>query len=183
MEMQNLVDRLQDGYRDRSIIKDLKQEGVSNVFSEESKRKLKEMGNIELYELSETVRTTQCPTCLKHSKEGTIYCGCGKCLIPSQEHADKIKRRIDILADPLYVVKRGRQGERHGPEEWQYHHWKAVDAAKNCKKREYTSIARRWRDDASYRDTQQKHGWSLEYCMFLDHLKKIPITYRSSHFH
>ena len=34
-EMQNLVDRLQDGYRDKSIIEDLKQEGVTNVFSEE----------------------------------------------------------------------------------------------------------------------------------------------------
>ena len=53
-EMQILVDRLQDGCRDKSIIKDLRQEGVSNLFSEESKRKLKEMGNIELYELSET---------------------------------------------------------------------------------------------------------------------------------
>ena len=37
------------------------QEGVSNVFSKESKRKLKEMDNIELHELSETIRTTQCP--------------------------------------------------------------------------------------------------------------------------
>ena len=62
-EMQNLVDRLQDGYRDKSIIKDLKQEGVTNVFSIESKRNLKEMGNIELYERSETVRTTQCLNC------------------------------------------------------------------------------------------------------------------------
>ena len=59
-EIQNLVDRLQDGYRDKSIIKDLKQEGVFNVVSEQSKRKLKEMCSIELYELSETVRTTQC---------------------------------------------------------------------------------------------------------------------------
>ena len=113
-EMQNLVDRLQDGYRDKSIIKDLKQEGVSNVFSEESKRKLKEMSNIELYEHSETVRTTQCPTCLRHSKEGITYCGCGKCLIPSQEQADKIRSRIDIFADPLFEVKRGRAGERQG---------------------------------------------------------------------
>ena len=62
-EMQILVDRLQDGYGDKSIIKDLKQEGVTNVFSIESKRNLKEMGNIELYELSETVRTTQCLNC------------------------------------------------------------------------------------------------------------------------
>ena len=79
------------------------------------------MGNIELYELCETLRTTQCLACLRHSEEGTSYCGCGKCLIPSQEHTDN-KRRIDILADPVLVVKRGRAGELHGLEEWQYHH-------------------------------------------------------------
>ena len=54
-EMQNLVGRLQDGHRDKSIIK---------------KRKLKEMGNIELNELGESVGTTQCPTCLRQSEEG-----------------------------------------------------------------------------------------------------------------
>ena len=74
-EMQNLVG---DGCRDKSIIEDLKQKGVFNVLSEESKRKLEEMANIELYERSEIVRTTQCP------KEGTIYCGCEKCLIHSR---------------------------------------------------------------------------------------------------
>ena len=63
--------------------KDLKQEGVSNVFSEASKRAIKEMGNIELYELGETVRAAQCPTCLRHSKVGAVYCVCGKCLMPS----------------------------------------------------------------------------------------------------
>ena len=110
--MGHLVDRLQDGYCDKSIIKDLKQEVVSNVFSEESKRKLKELDDIELNELGESVRTTQCLICLKHSTEGTIYCGCGWCLIPSQEHAD-------ILADPRYAVRRGKQGQRHGNEEWQ----------------------------------------------------------------
>ena len=33
--MQNLVDRLQDGNRDKFIIKDLEQKDVSNVFSKE----------------------------------------------------------------------------------------------------------------------------------------------------
>ena len=56
----------------------------------------------------------------------------------------------------------------------------AVDAAKNCKKLEFSSITRRWRNDASYRDTQQTHGWSLEYCMFLDYLKKIPMPHRAT---
>ena len=52
---QTLVDRLQDGYRTKSIVNDLNQDGFSNVFSEASRRKIKEMGNIELYELGETV--------------------------------------------------------------------------------------------------------------------------------
>ena len=54
-EMPNLVDRLQDGYRDKSFVQDLQQEGVSNVFCEESKRKREARGNIDKYELSETV--------------------------------------------------------------------------------------------------------------------------------
>ena len=53
----------------------------------------------------------------EREKKVTIYRGFGKCLIPSQEHADKIKRIIDILEDLPYVGKRGRAGERHGPEE------------------------------------------------------------------
>ena len=44
--------------------------------------KVKELDDIELNELGESVRTTQCLICLKHSTEGTIYCGCGWCLIP-----------------------------------------------------------------------------------------------------
>ena len=36
-------------------MKDLKQEGISNVFSEASRRTIKEMGKIEFFELGETV--------------------------------------------------------------------------------------------------------------------------------
>ena len=83
-------------------------------------------------------------------------------LISSQEHEDKIRRRRDILA-----------GQRHAHEEWQYHHWKAAVAAKTCKKRGFTSVARWLRGDASYGDTPQCHGCTLEYCMFVDYLKEI----------
>ena len=139
-------------------IKDLKQEG-SNVFSEASKRAGSQIvGNIELYEFGETARTTQCPTCLRHSKEGTVYCVCGECLIPSSEQTERIKNRIDIVS----VRRQTRiHGLRHGLEDWQYHHWKAKDATKNSNKREYTTIAKRWKDDPSYRETQQVHGWTL----------------------
>ena len=45
-----------------------------------------------------------------------------------------------------------------------HHHWKAVDAAKNCKKGEYESIAQRWKDDPSCRDTQNMDGRSRTAC-------------------
>ena len=44
-KMQKLADRLQHGYRDKSIMKDVKQEDVTNVFTEESKRTLEKLGN------------------------------------------------------------------------------------------------------------------------------------------
>ena len=150
--MQTLVDRLQDGYRTKSIMNDLKKDGISSEFSEASRRKLKEMGNFELYELGEKVRTTQCYSCLRYSKEGTVYCLCGMC------------------SDALDVVKQGTHGERHGPEEWQYHHWKAKDATTNIEKRGYSTVAKRWNADLSFRETPQEHGWTLEYCVFLDYL-------------
>ena len=139
-KVQTLVDRLQDGCRTKSIMYDLKQDGKSNEFSEASRRKIKDIGNIGLYELGETDRANQCSSCLRHSKEGTVYCVCGKCLMPSPEQTEKIKNRIDLISDPLYVIKQGTHGERHGPEERQYH-WKAEDATTNVKKRRFTTFS------------------------------------------
>ena len=51
--------------------------------------------------------------------------------MPSPEQSEKIKNRIDIISNPLYVVKQGNSGERHGPEEWQCHYWTARDATNN----------------------------------------------------
>ena len=76
-----LVDKLQDGYRTKSIMNDLKQDGISSVFSEAPRPKIKEMGNVEENELGETVRTTQCSSCLRYYKERTVYSLCCKCLM------------------------------------------------------------------------------------------------------
>ena len=62
--------------------------------------------------------------------------------MPSLEQTERINNRIDIISDPLYVVKQGVRGERHGPEDWQYHHWNAKDATNNAKKSDYTTIAK-----------------------------------------
>ena len=128
VDLQKLVQR-QDGYRTTSTMKDLKQESVSNVFSEASKRTIKEMGM-----------------------------------------EDQESNWHHLRSFPLYVIKQGTRGERHGPEDWQYHHWKARDA----------TTAKRWKDDLSHRETQRKHGWTLEYCIFLDYLKTVKIDYKAT---
>ena len=81
----SVEDNQQDGYRIKSIVDGLGKKGFSSVFSEASRRTIKEMDNIEFFELGETVRTTQCPSCLRYSQEGTFHCLCGKCLMPSFE--------------------------------------------------------------------------------------------------
>ena len=83
----------------------------------------------------------------------------------------RARRKFQKNRHPCWTSAR-----RRGNEEWQHHHWEAVDAVRNCKKREYTSVARRWPHEALYRNTQTYLGWSLEYCPFLDHLKTIQIT-------
>ena len=100
--------------------------------------------------------------------------------MPSPEKTEKMKNRIDIVSDPLYVVRQGICGERHGPEEWQDHRWKARDATTNVQKRGLTTIAKRWKEDLSYRETQRKHGWTLEYCIFLDYLRTDKIEYKAT---
>ena len=47
---QTLVNNLQEGYQTKSIINDLGKKGISNTFSEASRRTIKELVNSELHE-------------------------------------------------------------------------------------------------------------------------------------
>ena len=71
----------------------------------------------------------------------------------------------------MHVIKQGTSGERRGLNDWQYHHWTATAATTNVQKRRFTTIANRWKDDHSYRETQREHGWTLECCIFLNYFR------------
>ena len=62
-KIQELVDKLPTGCQTESIIKDLRKTGKFNGFSEASRGTMKELGNIELYELGEISKTVQCQAC------------------------------------------------------------------------------------------------------------------------
>ena len=56
------ADKLRTLYKTESIINDLGKKGKFNIFSEASKRTIREFGNIELYELGEMSKTGQIRT-------------------------------------------------------------------------------------------------------------------------
>ena len=116
--------------------------------------------------------TSRCTNLAKQSEQLSVLHACG---IPKKGQFTACA----VSVDPLGVIKRGVRG----PEDWQCHHWKAKDVTKNVKKIDYTTIAKRWKDDPSHRETQQVHGWTLKYCIFLDYLKTVEIEHQATREH
>ena len=52
-----------------------------------------------------------------------------------------------------------------------------MDAWKGAWKKGHDSIVIRWQEDEKYRNSQQAHGWTEEFCRYLDHLTTIDISY------
>ena len=53
-------------------------------FNKDSKEMIRELGNVELFELCETTPLVQCSHCLLDWNQGIVYCTCGHCLIDSE---------------------------------------------------------------------------------------------------
>ena len=87
--------------------------------------------------------------------EGLAFCSCGDCLAR---------------------MNRSR-GKKHGETQWQQDHWKALDARRGAWKNYKGTIVIRWQEDEKYRNSQQAHGWTEEYCRYLDQLTTIDISY------
>ena len=89
---------------------------------------------------------------------------CGACLVPSPE-----QKRTNFKDDS--------RGAKHGLSQWQYDHWKAGDATKGARKKGKDFIVQRWQEDETYRASQTVHGWTEEYCRYLDDLAPIHMSY------
>ena len=59
-------------------------------------------------------------------------------------------------------------------------HWKARDAQRGAIKKNQASIVLRWQNDARYRESQKAHGWTEDYCRYLDYLTTIDISYSAT---
>ena len=127
---------------------------------------IREMGNVELIELCETILKVQCSQCLLYWNQGVIHCSCVQFLVESESRRKLLNLRLDALSLslPHYVIKKGRpHGARHGKTAEQKECQKAFNAWKRCRKRidsqdeHYKGIHDRFLKDQVYRESQLKN--------------------------
>ena len=97
---------------------------------------IRELGNVELFELCETTPKVQCSHCPLYWNQGIVYCTCGQCLICSEARRNFNRLRLDAISIPDYVIKKGAtHGARHGKSEVKRKYHLAWNAWKRCCKK------------------------------------------------
>ena len=122
--VRELVKMIESHFHREALQADLQQNNVYNPFSDDSKAMIREMGNVDLFEVCETIPKVQCSECLLYWNQGVIYCTFGHLLVESESSHNFHKWRLDALSIPHNVIKKGRpHGARHGKTEAQKEHY------------------------------------------------------------
>ena len=82
--VQELTQRIENHPHRAALQADLQQNNIYNPYKENSKAMIRELGNVELFELCETVPKVQCSHCLLYWNQGIVYCICGQFLVDSE---------------------------------------------------------------------------------------------------
>ena len=136
------------------------------------------MGNVELFELCETIPKVQCSECLLCWNQGIVYCTCGHLLKESGASQHVHQWRFDAFSIENYVIKKGRpRGARHGKTQAQKEHLIAHNARRRCLKKKFEGIHDRFLKDSTYRDSQLKIGWTEEMCLAMNKLAQEDHSY------
>ena len=107
-QVQELVKKIESHPHREALQADLQQNNVHNPFSNNSKAMIRELGNVELFELCETIPKVQCSHCLLLWNQESVYCTCGQFLVDSESRRKFNKLRLDALSIPNNVIKKGR---------------------------------------------------------------------------
>ena len=79
-----LVKKIENHPHRQALQDDLQQNLAYNPFSEKSKKMIQDMGNVDLFELCETILDVQCKECLHYWNQGIVYGTCGHLLRENQ---------------------------------------------------------------------------------------------------
>ena len=126
--VQELVKKIESHPHREALQADLQHNNVCNPSSNNSKTMISELGNVELFELCETVPKVQCSHCLLYWNQGIVCYTCGQFLVESESRRKFNKLRLDTLSIPHYVIKKVKIEEQK-----EYHFaWNAWK--RSCKK-------------------------------------------------
>ena len=75
------------------------QDKVYNPFSENSKKMIHDIRNVEYSEMCETSSKVQCSNCLSCWAKGIVYCTCGICLCHTEALRQVESKTIRYLID------------------------------------------------------------------------------------
>ena len=124
--VRELVKKIERHRHRQALQADLQQNHAYNPFSDESKAMVREMGNVEMLELCETIPKVQCSECLLYWNQGIVCCTCRHLLRKSESSHICNQWRLDAFSIPHYVIKKERpRGARHGKTEAQKEHFVA----------------------------------------------------------
>ena len=139
--VRGLVKKIENHPHRQDLQADLQQHNAYNPFSEKSKKMIKDMGNVELFELCETIPKVQCKECLLYWNQGIVYCTCGHLLRENQSSRSILRWTLDLLSIPNFAIKKGRpHGHRYGKTKEQREHHIAHNLRKRCIKRGFGGI-------------------------------------------
>ena len=105
--VRELVKKIENHPNREALQADLQQNSAYNPFSDESKAMIREMGNVELFELCETILKVQSSERLLYWNQGMVYCTCGHLLREGESSQSFHQWRLDAFSIPHYVIKKG----------------------------------------------------------------------------
>ena len=136
--VRELVKKIESHPHRQALQDDLQQNNAYNPFGEKSKKLIKDMGNVELFELFETDPKTQCKECLLYWNQGIVYCTCGHLLKESEANRGAIQCTLDLLSIQYYVIEKERpRGHRYGKTKEQRDHHIAHNFEKEMHQEEF----------------------------------------------
>ena len=129
--VRELVKKIERHAHRQDLQADLQQGNAYNPFSEKSKKMIRDMGNVELFELWETLPKVQCSEWLLYWTQGIVYCTCVHLLRENQSSRRIHRWQLDLLSIPSYVIKKARPPDnRHGTTDPQKEHFIAHNFSK-----------------------------------------------------
>ena len=140
---------------------------------------IRDMGNVDLFELCETIPKAQCKECLLYWNQGIAYCTCGHLLRENQSSRSILQWTLDLLSILNYVIKKERPHDnRHGKTEEQKDHFVAHNLRKTCIKKDFDGIHDRFQNDPIFRESLLSIDRTEEVCIQMDKDAQKDFTYR-----